>query len=157
MLIKVIEIIRLIATSFGIFWAYYAGMDGDHPAAQVLHLMSPWVVAGIAGTSGIEGLLFGRQAAREKGFEQGSNYQKQSAIALLSYGVMAVLVYFLNWGMFAELTIVLTFMFFMFFSAFNHGREVIVHKNYKWANLNRPFLTVLLIAALWYPVVNCLS
>ncbi len=156
MIIKIIEFLRLFAVSFGIFWAYTIGMNGDNPAELVLHIMSPWVVAGIAGTSGLEGLLFGKKAAQEKGFEQGSNYQKQSAIALLSYGIMALLVYFLEWGLHAELTIVLTFMFFMVFSAFNHGREAVIHKNYKWANLNRPFLTLLLIASLWYPVYNSL-
>ncbi len=152
MLIKIIEITRITATSFGIFWSYYTGMNGDNTAESVLHLISPWVVAGIAGTSGIEGLLFGKQAAREKGFEVGSNYQKQSAIALLSYAVMSLVVFFANWGTMAEVSVVLCFMFFMFFSGFNHAREAIINKNYKWANLNRPFLTALLIAALWYPV-----
>ena len=152
MLIKLIEFIRIASCCFGIFWAYSVGMDGSDPAGGVLHIITPWVVAGIAGTSGIEGLFFGKQTEREKGFEQGSNYQKQSAFALLSYAIVSLAVYFSDWGAHAELTILLAFMFFMVFSAFNHGREAIVNNNYTWANLNRPFLTLLMIASLWYPV-----
>ncbi|PLX05528.1 MAG: hypothetical protein C0598_14380 [Marinilabiliales bacterium] len=150
MIIKIIEALRIAGTAFGVFWAYYVGETPQ----EILNVMTPWVVVSIAGTSGLEGLFFGRQAAIEKGYEQGSNYQTQSAIALLSYGVIALVVYFLKWGTNAELTIVLVFMFFTIFSGVNHARSVIQDKNYKWANLNRPFLAVLLTAVLWYPVVG---
>lgn len=150
MIIKLIEILRITATAFGVFWAYYVG----ETAQEILNIMVPWVVVSIAGSSGLEGLLFGKQAAIEKGYEQGSNYQTQSAIALLSYAVIALLVYFMKWGTNAELAIVLAFMFFTIFSGANHARSIIQDKNYKWANLNRPFLAILLTAVLWYPVVG---
>lgn len=152
MIIKIIEIIRIVATGLGVFLAYYYGETPQ----EVLHIMSPWVIVAIAGTSGLEGLFFGKQGAIEKGFERGGNYQIQSAIALLSYGVISLVVYFMNWGTNAELTIVFTFLFFMIFAAVNHTRSIIVDKNYKWANLNRPFLSALLIAVLWWPVMGCL-
>jgi len=152
MIIKLIEISRITATAIGVFLAYYLGETPQ----EVLHILSPWVIVAIAGTSGLEGLLFGKQAAIEKGFEQGSNYQTQSAIALLSYAVIALVVYFLKWGNNAELTIVFVFLFFMIFSAVNHTRSIIIDKNYKWANLNRPFLAALLIAVLWWPVYGSL-
>ena len=152
MIIKIIEIIRIVATGLGVFLAYYYGKTPQ----EVLHLMSPWLIVAIAGTSGLEGLFFGKQAAIEKGFESESNYQTQSAIALLSYGVISLVVYFMNWGTNAELTIVFTFLFFMIFSAVNHTISIIVDKNYKWANLNRPFLSALMIAVLWWPVMGSL-
>lgn len=152
MIIKLIETLRIAATAFGVFWAYYVGETPQ----EVLHIMSPWVIVAIAGTSGLEGLLFGKMAAKEKGFEQGSNYQTQSAIALLSYAIMAFVVYFLSWGTKAELSIVFAFLFFMIFSAFNHTRSIFIDKNYKWANLNRPFLAVLLMAVMWWPIVGSL-
>jgi hypothetical protein len=152
MIIKIIEIIRIVATGFGVFISYYYGETPQ----EVLHLMSPWLIVAIAGTSGLEGLFFGKQGAKEKGFEQGSNYQTQSAIALLSYGVISLVVYFMNWGTNAELTIVFAFLFFMIFSAVNHTRSIIVDKNYKWANLNRPFLSIMLIVAMWWPVMGSL-
>ena len=156
MIIKIIEILRIAGASFGIFWAYNIGMGEPDPAAAVLHIMTPWVMFSIAGTSGLEGLFFGKQSAKEKGFVNDGNYAYQSRIALLSYGVMSLVVYFMDWGVQADLTIILTFLFFMFFSAINHGYQAVVHKNYKWANLNRPFLTAMLIAVLWYPITNVL-
>ncbi len=156
MIIKIIEIIRIAGASFGIYWAYYIDMSTGTPAESVLHILTPWIIVSIAGTSAIEGLFFGKQAASEKGFVDDGNYAYQSRIALLSYAVLSLVVYFANWGTNAELTIMLTFLFFMFFSAINHGYQAIAHHNYHWANLNRPFLTALLIAAVWYPVTNLL-
>jgi hypothetical protein len=119
--------------------------------------MIPVVIAAIAGISGLEGLLFGKRSAEMKGFEVGSNYQKQSAIAMLSYAFAAILVYFCNWGIKAELTIFFTFIFFFFFSGLNHGIDAIQRRNYKWQNINRPFITLLLIAGMIYPVIMALK
>ena len=115
--------------------------------------MTPVVVIAIAGISGIEGLFFGRKAPHAKGFETGSNYQKQSSFALLSYAFGAIVVYFANWGIKAELTILFVFFFFFTLSAGNHGLEAIRHKNYKWQNINRPFILILLFAGFIYPVL----
>lgn len=156
MIIKIIEIIRIAGASFGIYWAYYIGMSTSTPAESVLHILTPWIIVSIAGTSAIEGLFFGKQAAAEKGFKNDGSYAYQSRIGLLSYAVISLVVYFANWGTNAELTIMLTFLFFMFFSAINHGYQAVAHHNYHWANLNRPFLTALLIGAMWYPVTNVL-
>ncbi len=154
MIIKIIEIVRIAGTCFGIFWAYFIGMSGDNPAQSVLHIITPWVIISLAGTSAIEGLFFGKQAAAEKGFENDGNYAYQSRVALLSFAVISLIVYLTNWGTKAELTIMLTFMLFMILSAINHGYQAVVNKNYHWANMNRPILTALLIASVWYPLIN---
>ncbi|MAZ93843.1 MAG: hypothetical protein HN336_08935 [Lentimicrobiaceae bacterium] len=156
MVIKIIEFIRIAGATFGTFWAYQVGMNTITPYESVLHILTPWLIVSIAGTSAIEGLFFGKQSAAEKGFVNDGNYAYQSRIGLLSYAVISLLVYFENWGPKAELTIILTFLFFMFFSALNHGYQAFVKKNYHWENLNRPFLTILLIVAIWYPVYNLL-
>ncbi len=156
MIIKIIEAIRIAGASFGIYWAYYIGMSTATPAESVLHILTPWIIVSIAGTSAFEGLFFSKQAAAEHGFKEDGSYAYQSRIALLSYAVLSLVVYMANWGTNAEVTIMLTFLFFMFFSALNHGYQAIVNKNYHWANLNRPFLTALLIAAMWYPITNVL-
>ena len=157
MIIKILDILRITLVIFAFFFGHYIGFrHGYDPVAQ-LHFMIPMVIAAIAGTSGIEGLFFGRQAAEAKGFETGSNYQKQSAIALLSYTVIALLVCFLNWGTRAELTIFFTFMFFLIFSGLNHALDAIQRRNYKWQNINRPFLTLLLIIGMIYPVIAALN
>jgi hypothetical protein len=105
----------------------------------------------------LKDFFLGNESAKMKGFEVGSNYQRQSAIALLSYAVIAVVVYLCNWGIRSELTILFTFFFFIFFSAINHGVDAIKNKNYKFQNVNRPFLSLILILGLYYPVIMALK
>jgi hypothetical protein len=157
MLLKLLEILRIAGVSVAFGYGYQLGFQNGsyNPAAQ-LHGMTPLILLAIAGTSGLEGLLFPNQAAKAKGFETGSNYQRQSAIALLSYAVMGVVVAAANWGLQAELTILLAFLFFCSGSAINHGMAAIRQGNHHWQNINRPVLTLLLIAGLAYPVVQAL-
>ncbi|MBS4057222.1 MAG: hypothetical protein KKD74_14410 [Bacteroidetes bacterium] len=158
MIIKLFEIVRIAGVTLAFFLGYqtgYAGTEYD-PVAQ-LHLMIPMTIFFIAGLSGIEGLFFGDEAARSKGFESGSNYQRQSAIALLSYTVISILIWALNWGLKAELTVFFCFMFFFFFSAVNHSVQAIANRNFKFTNVNRPFLVILLIAGFYSPVVAVLK
>ena len=157
MLLKILDWLRIIAVAVAFYFGYQIGFkNGYDPFAQ-LHFMIPIIVVAIAGLSGLEGILCGKKSAELKGFETGSNYQKQSAIALLSYAFIALLVCFCRWGIKAELTVLFAFMFFFFFSAINHGLDAIRNKNYKWQNVNRPFITLLLIAGLIYPVVKALQ
>lgn len=157
MIPKILDILRILAVSFAFFFGYYIGFkDEFNPVAQ-LHFMIPIIITAVAGLSGIEGLFFGRQAAEAKGYEVGSNYQKQSAIGLLSYAVVAVLVSLLDWGIIAELTILFAFIFFLFFSGINHAVDAVMRKNYKWQNINRPVITLLLIVGMIYPVIAVLK
>lgn len=157
MFLKILDWLRIIGVTIAFFFGYQIGYrNGYNPIAQ-LHFMIPVIIVVIAGFSGIEGLFFGKQSAELKGFETGSNYQKQSAIALLSYAAIAILVCCLNWGIKAELTILFTFLFFFIFSATNHAIQAIKNKNYNWQNINRPFITLLLIAGLIYPVTKALE
>ncbi|MFZ4741109.1 MAG: DUF6790 family protein [Bacteroidales bacterium] len=153
MLIKILDIIRIALVGIAFFFGYSIGFDETYDPIAQLHFMTPIVIIAIAGISGIEGLFFGKEAALAKGYETGSNYQKQSAFALLSYAVGAIVVYIANWGIKAELTILFVFFFFFTLSAINHGLEAIRHKNYKWQNINRPFLLVLLLTGFIYPIL----
>ena len=157
MLLKAFEVIRIVGVTIAFFFGYQIGFaNGYDPIAQ-LHFMIPIIIISIAGISGLEGIFFAKKSAELKGFEVGSNYQRQSAIALLSYAVVAILVYISSWGIKAELTILFAFIFFLFLSGINHGVDAIRRKNYKWQNINRPFITLLLIAGLIYPVINALQ
>jgi hypothetical protein len=156
-LLNLLEILRIVGTAIAFYWGYKIGFAGTYDPIAQLHFMIPTIIVAISGTSGLEGLFLGNESAKIKGFEVGSNYQRQSAIALLSYAVIAVIVYFCNWGIRAELTILFTFIFFFFFSAINHGVDAVKNKNYKLQNLNRPFLTLTLIIGLYYPVIMALK
>ncbi len=157
MVLQILEIIRILTVCVSFYWGYNIGFAEGYNAAAQLHFMIPVIIAAIAGLSGIEGLFFAKKSAEIKGFEVGSNYQRQSAIALLSYAVIALIVYFYNWGIKAELTIFFAFIFFFFFSGLNHAYDAIKRKNYKWQNINRPFITLLLIAGMIYPVIMALK
>jgi len=157
MLLTLLDIIRIVSVAVAFFFGYQIGFaNGYDPIAQ-LHFMIPIIIVGIAGISGLEGIFFAKKSAELKGFEVGSNYQRQSAIALLSYAAVAIIVYISSWGIKADLTILFAFIFFFFFSGINHGVDAIRRKNYKWQNINRPFITLLLIAGLIYPVIKALQ
>ena len=157
MLSNILDGVRILSVCAAFFFGYQIGFqDGYNPVAQ-LHFMIPILIVAIAGISGLEGLLFPTQASAAKGFKSDGNYQKQSAIALLSYAFIALLVWLANWGLFSELTILFAFCFFFFFSGINHAKDAIKNKNYKWQNINRPFITLLMIAGLVYPVFMALK
>jgi len=157
MIPKILDILRIAGVSTAFFFGYMIGFDnGFNPEAQ-LHFMIPLIIAAVAGLSGIEGLFFARQSAEAKGYEVGSNYQRQSAIAMLSYAVVAVFVSLVGWGIVAEITIFLAFMFFLILSAINHAVDAIKNKNYKWQNINRPFTTLLLLAGMIFPLISVLK
>ncbi len=152
------DIIRIIAIWISFYFGYQIGFqNGDYSPEAQLHFMIPIIIIAIAGLSGIEGLFFGKYSAELKGFKSNGNYQRQSAIALLSYAIISVIVLILNWWIKAELTIYFTFIFFFFFSAINHMADTIIRKNYKWQNVNRPILTLLLIVGTIYPVIEALK
>lgn len=152
MLIQLLDIIRIALVAIAFYFGYSIGFAETYDPVAQLHFMIPVVIVAIAGISGLEGLLFGKKAALAKGYETGSNYQKQSSYALLSYAFGALLVYFAAWGIKAELTILFVFFFFFTLSAANHGMQAIRHKNYNWQNINRPFILVLLLAGFIYPL-----
>lgn len=153
-MLNLIDILRIVFVCIGIFWGYSIGFNNGYDPVAQLHITIPIVIVAIAGFSGFEGLLYGAKTAENKGFKTDGNYQRQSAIALLSYADVALVVYFCKWGIKAELTIFFAFMFFYIFSGINHAMDAIRNKNYKWQNINRPFITFFLITALVYPVIK---
>jgi len=152
MILTILDWIRIAGVSAAFYLGYQAGFENGYDAGAQLHVMVPLTIVFIAGISALEGLFFGREAAAAKGFHGDANYQRQSAFALLSYTVTALLVYYTDWGVKAELTILFTFLLFFFLSGINHGIDAIRRRNYAWQNINRPFITLLLIAGFVYPV-----
>ena len=151
-MIKILEALRIAGCSAGIFLAYLYGQTPE----EILRIMTPWFVGSIAGFSGIEGLFFGRNAAREKGFEANSNYQRQNAFWFLSIALIALLIYVAAWNAYANIAIVLLFSLFLVMSAANHVWSTIACGNRTWQNMIRPLLTLLLVIAFWYPVTAIL-
>lgn len=157
MLMTILDVLRILAVCAAFYFGYQIGFQSGYDPVAQLHFMTPIIIAAVAGISGLEGLLFSKKAAQAKGYEAGSGYQTQSAIALLSYAAIALLVWLLNWGILAELTILFAFCFFFLFSGLNHAVIAVRQHNYKWQNINRPFIAVLMIGGLVYPVVMALK
>ena len=158
MIIKIAGILRMLIICCAFYFGYSAGYSGEmYDAAAQIHIMSPLLIIGMAGISGLEGLFFGEAAAQAKGFETGSNYQRQSALAMLGLVFAAVVVWVCNWGLKAELSVLAAFLFFFTGSAINHAIDAVVRRNYKWQNINRPFLTALVLASLALPVATALK
>lgn len=157
-IIAFLDNFRITAVALSFFWGYRIGFQNPvyDPEAQ-LHFMIPVIVAVISGSTGIEGLFFAESAAEAKGFETGSNYQRQSAISQLSYAAAALLVYILNWGIRAELTVFFAFIFFLVCSAVNHAIDAVTRRNFKWLNINRPVFAAILVAGTAYPVIEMLK
>jgi hypothetical protein len=157
MLLKMLDNLRIAIVCLAFYFGYKIGFTNGYDPVPQLHFMIPIIIFAIAGLSGIEGLFFGNEAAKLKGYETGSNYQRQSALNMISYAVVAILIYFLNWGIKAELTIFFVFIFFFFCSSLNHAWDAIKNKNYKWQNINRPFIMLMLIAGTVYPIYFALK
>lgn len=153
-MIKFLDFFRIVAVCATIFFGYYIGYSGTtyDPVSQ-LHFMIPLVILIVAGLSGLEGLLWGDKAAKEKGYEKGSNYQKQSAIAMLAVTFGAVIVNILEWGIESEISVLFVFLFFFIGSAINHAVDAIKNKNFKWQNVNRPFIMAFLSLSFLYPLI----
>ena len=151
-MIKLLEILRFIGCGLGVFLAYYFGNTPE----EILRIMTPWFIGSVAGLSGIEGLFFSEKAAQEKGFEKGSNYQRQNAFWFLSIALIAFIAYIYGWNSYADIALVLVFCLFLILSAINHAYTIYSEKNRAWQNVIRPVLTALLTIVFWHPVTSIL-
>jgi hypothetical protein len=143
-LVSMMEWIRPLGISLIIFFAYFFGND---PISR-FHIMGPFIVLLMSGTVALEGLLFGDAAAEKIGYIPNKAYQIQSRLNNAATALTAVLVYVLDWGRYAESTIVTVMLMFFTFSAANHAVSAIKDHNMKIVNLLRPVMSLLLITIL---------
>lgn len=158
LLFNLLDATRIFLVVITFFIGYLIGYRDEiyNPVAQ-LHFMVPLVIFAVAGLSGLEALIWPDRSAAVKGYEKGSNYQRQSALAMVSLAVTAIVVWLLDWGLKAELTILFAFLLMFFLSAVNHVVDAIQRRNYAWQNINRPFILLFLMAGLVYPVMMALK
>lgn len=157
MFLNLLDAFRILLVTAAFFFSYYAGFSQEYDPVVQLHILIPMLIVAIAGISGLEGLIFGKKAAEAKGYESDGNYQRQSSLAMIAMAVTAIFVWLTGWGIHAELTILFAFLCFFVLSSVNHAVQAIRHHNYKWQNINRPVITLLLIAGLLYPVIKFLG
>jgi len=147
------EWLRPSGIGLAIFYAWYFGQD----AISRFHIMGPFVVMVMSGSVAFESLVLGETASEKIGYAPHRAYQIQSGLANAATAVTALLVYVLDWGRYADATIVTAMLLFFALSAANHVATAIVGRNLKPVNLLRPALALLLIGFLLPPMFQALA
>jgi hypothetical protein len=106
----------------------------------------------MAGLTGIEGMFFGASSARSMGREPSPEYQKQSAGGNLALAITAIIVFAMDWGAFADATILIATLLFFIFSAGVHTWDAVANKNMSVKNIMRPVLTLLIVGVCIWPL-----
>lgn len=147
------EWIRPAGIGIIFFFAFYFGDN----AVSRFHILGPFVAMLFSGTVAFESLFLGEIASEKIGYKPDRTYQIQSGLANLATAVTALIIYILNWGIYADSTIVIAMLLFFTFSAINHLHSAISRKNFKPINLLRPFMALLLLAAMLIPMLQALK
>lgn len=136
------ELIRVISAGTGIFLAFLIPNDPE----RQLNVLCLWVVVSLAGLTGIESVFFGQAAAEHSGYEKGSAYQRQSGLSNLALALTTLLIYILDWGLQAKVSLLIVLLVFLSFSSINHAYSALREHNTSLRNFFRPILTLLLLA-----------
>jgi hypothetical protein len=152
-LASMMEWLRPIGIGIVFFFAYSLGRD----VIAQFHIMGPFVVLLMSGTVAFESLVLGEVASEKIGYEPHRAYQIQSGLANAATAVTAMLVYVLDWGRYADATIVTAMLLFFTFSAANHFTTTIKERNMKLVNVLRPVMALLLIGFLLPPMIKALA
>ena len=147
------EWLRPVGIGVAIFCAYYFGQD----AISRFHILGPFVVMLMSGTVAFESLILGEAASEKVGYKPDRAYQIQSGLANATTAVTALLVFVLNWGRYADATIVTVMLLFFTFSAANHVVTAIMEGNMKPVNLLRPVMAFFLIGLMLPHMITALT
>jgi hypothetical protein len=147
------EWLRPAGIGLAIFFGYYLAEE----AISRFHIMGPFVVMFMSGTVAFEALVLGEAASEKIGYQPNRAYQIQSGLANAATAITALLVYALNWGRYADATIVIAMLLFFSLSAANHVATAIREGNMNPVNLLRPVIALVLIGALLPPMVKALN
>jgi hypothetical protein len=149
----IIEWLRPFGISITIFFAYYFGKD----EISRFHIMGPFVVMIMSGTVAFESLILGEAASEKIGYAPNRAYQIQSGLANSATAITALMVYILNWGRYADATIVIVMLLFFTLSALNHFATAVRGRNMKIVNLLRPAIALLLNVFMLPPMIKALT
>lgn len=111
----------------------------------------------MSGTVAFESLFLEDLASRKIGYAPNRAYQIQSGLANAAIAVTALFVYLLDWGRYADATIVTVMLIFFVLSAANHVASAIMERNMRTVNLLRPVMALLLIGFLLPAMVKALK
>jgi len=149
---SMMEWIRPVGIVLVYFLAEYLGTD----AISEFHILGPIMVIVMSGTVAFESLVLGEVGSEKIGYKPNRAYQIQSGLNNLATALTALLVFILDWGRYADATIVTAMLVFFTLSAANHAATAIKDHNMKLVNLMRPIMTLLLMGILLPPMFKAL-
>jgi len=149
----VLEWIRPAGIGLVYFLAEYLRTD---PISK-FHLLGPIVVVITSGSVAFESLVLGEASSEKIGYRSDRPYQTQSGLSNLATALTALLVFVLDWGRYADATVVIVMLLFLTLSAVNHAVTAIRDRNWKPANLMRPLMSLLLAGVLLPPMIKALT
>lgn len=149
---KLLEYFRFTGVAILFYLAYFYINDN----VNRFHVLAFGTVFLMSGTTAFEGLFLGKESAEKIGYKPDRQYQIQSALANLAIAVTSMIVFFAEWGKFADGAIVTAMLLFFLFSGINHALSSIVHKNYKPVNILRLIFSIILAAALMPSMISAL-
>jgi hypothetical protein len=136
-----LERLRILGVITGFVLASTADAN---PVAQ-LGILQVFIVASIAGLTGIESIFFSAGAAQLSGYGEGSPYQRQSGMNNLAVALVSIFVFLAGWDVYAELTVLLVLLIFLVLSSINHAYAGLKEEKQSACTFTRPLGTVLLI------------
>lgn len=141
----------------GIIAVYFAAEALGHDAVSKFHILGPITTIIMSGTVAFESLFLSNTSSEKIGYKPDRAYQIQSGLNNLATAITALLVFLLNWGQYADATVVAVMLVFFSLSALNHTLTAIRNHNMKPVNLMRPILALLLIWILLPPMIRALN
>lgn len=144
------------ARPVGIGVVYFLAELHDADAKSKFHILGPLVVVIMSGSVAFESLFLGAAASEKIGFEPHREYQVQSALNNLATAITALVVFLLDWGVYADAAVVIAMLLFFSLSAANHLYTAVKDRNLKMVNLLRPALTLALLGVLLPSLVKAL-
>lgn len=141
----------------GIIFVYFLAESLGNDAVSKFHILGPIMVIIMSGTVAFESLFLGEVGSEKIGYQPNRAYQIQSGLNNLATAVTALIVFVLDWGRYADATIVVAMLIFFSLSAANHTMSAIKEHNMKPVNLMRPVMTLLLIGILLPPMIKALN
>jgi len=141
--LNLLEITRWVCVFVGFQWAL--NMTGT--PINKFSVLCLWVVVPLTGFTGMESVFFGRVASKQTGYGEGGAYQRQSGLNNIAIAVTTILIYVLEWGIYAKIAVMTVTLVFLTLSAINHIISGVFEGNTKLKNvLVRPVGIILLLS-----------
>ena len=141
----------------GIVLVYFLADSLGTDAVTKFHILGPIMVIIMSSTVAFESLILGEVASEKIGYKAHRAYQIQSGLNNLATAITAMLIFTLDWGRYADATVVTAMLLFFTLSAINHTATAMREHNMKPVNLMRPVMTLILLAFLLPPMIKALN